>query len=240
MFHIIHWILWCCCQCSESHFSLDLTLGSVIAIPGIDGLRSKSNHVLDVQKTLGIEAARRTIIDEIRYTMSQHGVVVCCSQIWRIEKMKRLSTIKKQIKRTLSLIFFQVDPRHLFLLADCMTYRGEVLGITRHGIAKMKDSVIMLASFERTNDILFDAAAHSMGNENLLSYSSNTMCFLSSPFLFSLIHFVLCLVDNVQSVSECIIMGRTVPVGTGLFKILKRPVESKKVFETSIQTNLVY
>jgi NifU-like protein involved in Fe-S cluster formation len=65
-----------------------------------------------------------------------------------------------------------------------MTYRGEVLGITRHGIAKMKDSVIMLASFERTNDILFDAAAHSMGNMSFI-LSSNMMCCLSVSFCFS-------------------------------------------------------
>ncbi len=38
--------------------------------------------------------------------------------------------------------------------------QGEVLGITRFGIAKMKDSVLMLASFERTTDHLFDAALH--------------------------------------------------------------------------------
>ena len=36
--------------------------------------------------------------------------------------------------------------------------QGEVLGITRFGIAKMKDSVLMLASFEKTTDHLFEAA----------------------------------------------------------------------------------
>ena len=51
-----------------------------------------------------------------------------------------------------------VDARHNMLLADCMTSKGEVLGITRFGIAKMKDSVLMLASFEKTTDHLFDAA----------------------------------------------------------------------------------
>jgi hypothetical protein len=33
------------------------------------------------------------------------------------------------------------------------------LGITRFGVAKMKDSVLMLASFEKTTDHLFDASA---------------------------------------------------------------------------------
>ena len=42
----------------------------------------------------------------------------------------------------------------------CVFVQGEVLGITRFGIAKMKDSVLMLASFEKTTDHLFDAALH--------------------------------------------------------------------------------
>lgn len=43
--------------------------------------------------------------------------------------------------------------------------QGEVLGITRFGIAKMKDSVLMLASFEKTTDHLFDAALHGRTDE---------------------------------------------------------------------------
>lgn len=39
-----------------------------------------------------------------------------------------------------------VDHRHIMLLASQMTSRGEVLGITRHGLAKMRESVFNLAS----------------------------------------------------------------------------------------------
>jgi DNA-directed RNA polymerase III subunit RPC1 len=69
--------------------------------------------------------------------------------------------------------------------------QGEVLGITRFGIAKMKDSVLMLASFEKTTDHLFDAAIHGR-------------------------------TDNIEGVSECIIMGIPMPIGTGLFKIRQK------------------
>ncbi len=54
-----------------------------------------------------------------------------------------------------------IDSRHMSLLADVMTYRGEVLGINRHGISKMKDSVLSRASFECTSDHLFEAALQS-------------------------------------------------------------------------------
>ncbi len=88
-----------------------------------------------------------------------------------------------------------MDFRHTQLLADVMTYRGAVLGITRFGIAKMKDSVLMLASFEKTPDHLFDAAVHARG-------------------------------DTCRGVSESIIVGTPIPLGTGMFKLLTPPVQA--------------
>jgi len=100
----------------------------VMGTAGVAGTRVKNNNIMEVATVLGIEAARATIIEQIQYTMSQHGM--------------------------------SIDSRHTMLLSDCMTNRGEVLGITRFGIAKMKESVLMLASFEKTTDHLFDAALH--------------------------------------------------------------------------------
>merc|ERR1711920_910383 len=51
-----------------------------------------------------------------------------------------------------------VDWRHIQLLGDCMTHKGKVLGINWNGIGQMRNSVLALASFERTNDIIFEAA----------------------------------------------------------------------------------
>ncbi|GLT71996.1 hypothetical protein SLA2020_439710 [Shorea laevis] len=74
-------------------------LKEVMGTEGIDGRKTTSNHVLEVQQTLGIEAARKCIIEEIKYTMESHGM--------------------------------SIDIRHMMLLADVMTFRGDVLGITR-------------------------------------------------------------------------------------------------------------
>uniref|UniRef100_A0A672PUW8 DNA-directed RNA polymerase subunit n=1 Tax=Sinocyclocheilus grahami TaxID=75366 RepID=A0A672PUW8_SINGR len=101
-------------------------LRAVMATHGVNGNRTTSNNTYEVEKTLGIEAARSTIINEIQYTMVNHGM--------------------------------SIDRRHVMLLADLMSYKGEILGITRFGLAKMKESVLMLASFEKTADHLFDAA----------------------------------------------------------------------------------
>jgi len=77
------------------------------------------------------------------------------------------------------------------LLADVMTFKGEVLGITRFGLSKMRDSVLQLASFEKTPDHLFDAAAGMKA-------------------------------DKIEGVSEKIIMGQTMTVGTGAFQVVRR------------------
>lgn len=131
----------------------------VMGSPGIDGRLTTTNHIIEVEQTLGVEAARTSISSEISYIMSAYGI--------------------------------GIDSRHLLLLSDVMTFKGEVLGITRFGVAKMRESVLMLASFEKTTDHLFDAAVHGR-------------------------------TDAIDGVSECIIMGVPVPIGTGLFKLLKR------------------
>ncbi|KAF8433614.1 hypothetical protein BGX38DRAFT_1275957 [Terfezia claveryi] len=132
---------------------------------GIVGTHTKSNSVMEMREVLGIEAARYSIINEISYTMREHGM--------------------------------DIDPRHMQLLGDVMTYKGEVLGITRFGLAKMRDSVLQLASFEKTTDHLFDAAFHMKK-------------------------------DAVEGVSECIILGQSMSIGTGSFQVVRRLMMSEE------------
>lgn len=44
--------------------------------PGIDARNTKINHVIEVHETLGVEAARQSIIDEIHDTMRNHGMSI--------------------------------------------------------------------------------------------------------------------------------------------------------------------
>ena len=69
-----------------------------------------------------------------------------------------------------------------------MTHVGSVVGITRHGLLQLKESALMLASFEKTTDHLFDAACQGA-------------------------------VDTISGVSECIIMGSPMQMGTTMFKL---------------------
>lgn len=49
---------------------------AVMGTEGVNGCETKSNHIMEVLRTLGIEAARTCIIDEIRTTMSSHGMTI--------------------------------------------------------------------------------------------------------------------------------------------------------------------
>lgn len=69
-----------------------------------------------------------------------------------------------------------------------MACKGRVIGFTRNGVDKMKDSTIMLASFEKTTDFLFDAATQGKH-------------------------------DRMRGISEKIIVGQPISVGTGMFDI---------------------
>ncbi|KAK9891975.1 hypothetical protein WA026_017458 [Henosepilachna vigintioctopunctata] len=144
-------------------------LREVMATYGVNGLRTVSNNVIEVYNTLGIEAARETIMSEITMVMENHGM--------------------------------SVDYRHIMLLAAQMTHTGEVLGITRHGLSKMKQSVINLASFEKTADHLFDAAYYGQ-TDKINGVSENIIMGMPAPIgtgIFKLLHQPLCVDENPES-----------------------------------------
>jgi len=58
-----------------------------------------------------------------------------------------------------------VNVRHLMLVADIMTNRGEIQSIGRHGISGSKESVLARAAFEVTVNHLLDAAVHGERDE---------------------------------------------------------------------------
>lgn len=131
----------------------------------------------------------------LRYCMNTEGVdayhthtnsVMEALQVLGIEAARsKIITEIQEVTKGLS-----IDPRHMALLADVMTYKGEVLGITRFGLAKMRDSVLQLASFEKTADHVFDAG---MAGK----------------------------IDKIEGVSESVIVGKTMGIGTGSVEVVR-------------------
>lgn len=68
------------------------------------------------------------------------------------------TAIIKEAKSVLKEQGIDVDVRHLLLLADMMTVSGKVQQVGRHGVIKLKSSVLARAAFEISTQTLLDAA----------------------------------------------------------------------------------
>ncbi|KAI5166786.1 DNA-directed RNA polymerase II subunit RPB1 [Nematocida sp. AWRm79] len=99
----------------------------VLSHPLIDPTRTVSNDPLEMCRVFGVEAARTSILNEIRLVIESDGSYV--------------------------------NFRHLAILADIMTQRGIICGITRHGTNRGESGALMRCSFEETVEILLEAAA---------------------------------------------------------------------------------
>ncbi len=91
-------------------------LAEMLKVNEVDETRTTTNNIFEVQKVLGIEAARQAIIEEAKKVISEQGL--------------------------------EIDIRHIMLVADIMTNRGSIKGITRSGVTGEKESVLARASFE--------------------------------------------------------------------------------------------
>jgi DNA-directed RNA polymerase III subunit RPC1 len=120
------------------------------------------------------------------------GLRTTTNHVAEVESVLGIEAARTKIMSEIKYIFDQygmgIDYRHIMLLADLMTCKGVVLGITRFGIVDLKESILHSASFERTTDQLFEAAAKGME-------------------------------DHVAGVSESIILGMQMPLGTGAFGV---------------------
>ncbi|MEM4440131.1 MAG: DNA-directed RNA polymerase subunit A'' [Desulfurococcaceae archaeon] len=135
-------------------------LEEVMKIPGVNWRKIYTNNIHEIERVLGIEAARMAIIKEIKNTLDDQGL--------------------------------DVDIRHIMLLADIMTWTGHIRQIGRMGIAGEKPSVLAKATFETTVQKLVESAF--AGEE-----------------------------DKLLGITENIIIGQIVPVGTGIVQVFMNP-----------------
>ncbi|UCD25994.1 MAG: DNA-directed RNA polymerase subunit A'', partial [Candidatus Bathyarchaeota archaeon] len=125
----------------------------ILDVYGVDPTRTATNHIHEIAKTLGIEAARNSIIREAMGVLEEQGL--------------------------------DVDIRHVMLVSDIMTSTGDVRQIGRHGISGEKSSVLARAAFEITVPNIVEAALRGES-------------------------------DPLKGVTENVIVGQSIPIGTGL------------------------
>jgi len=131
-------------------------LASLLKNPKVESEKLYTNDVQEIARVLGIEAARNSLMNEIKQVLEMQNLTV--------------------------------DKRHCMLLADAMTMDGEIKSIGRHGLSGEKAGVLARAAFEETIKHLINAAVR--GDD-----------------------------DKLIGVTENIIVGQTVPIGTGLVRL---------------------
>ncbi|MDJ0270569.1 MAG: DNA-directed RNA polymerase subunit A' [Aigarchaeota archaeon] len=172
---------------------------------------NKLKERLDVIKVKGVRKIKRAIVKQEKdgYVIETEGsnlkevleipgidhARVETNDIYEIAEVLGIeaarNAIIKEAKNVMREQGLDVDIRHLLLLADMMTVSGAVRQIGRHGVVKLKSSVLARAAFEISVQTLMDAAARGE-------------------------------VDNLRGNVERILIGKEIPVGTGMVTLLMR------------------
>lgn len=132
-------------------------------------LEEKAHGVKGIEKTLivkeGDEYVIKTSGSNLKSVLKLEGVdqekvftndIIETSKVLGIEAGRTM--IVNELKKVMDDNGIKIDVRHIMLLADLMTFSGEVKGIVRTGITKGKASPFARAAFEETTKHLLEAA----------------------------------------------------------------------------------
>jgi len=135
-------------------------------------------------------------IDEVDKSRIYTNDVFEMYRVFGIEAAR--NTLANEILLTLSQQGILVSPRHILLLADAMTYSGEIKNVGRHGLTGEKKSVFARAAYEETVKHLINAAAFGE-------------------------------VDMMKGVTESILVGKQIALGTGRVKLTIKKEDLAKI-----------
>uniref|UniRef100_A0A7I4YH32 DNA-directed RNA polymerase subunit n=1 Tax=Haemonchus contortus TaxID=6289 RepID=A0A7I4YH32_HAECO len=134
----------------------------------VKGLPNIKRCVVQVDERHGDEFSLVAEGSDFRGILSQIGIdphhtninnAVVVAEVLGIEAAR--TCIINEILSAMEAHGIGLDRRHVMLLADVMTYRGEVLGITRNGLAKNERFCVVASIIEKTMDHLYEAAFYS-------------------------------------------------------------------------------
>uniref|UniRef100_A0AAU6SHL8 DNA-directed RNA polymerase subunit n=1 Tax=Nosema wisconsonii TaxID=3404847 RepID=A0AAU6SHL8_9MICR len=122
------------------------------------------------------------------------GSMVTSNDLNEVRQILGIEAARETILRELTMVIdgngSYVNHRHISLLADIMTMKGYLTGITRHGVNRVGVGALKRASFEETVDILLDAAINAEDN-SAEGLTENIMMGQLAPLGTGLIHVLL-------------------------------------------------
>ena len=124
---------------------LDFCVSGIPKIKNAIIIKEGSDWVI---KTMGSNFAKIMTFNEIDIKRSSTNNIHEMASVLGIEAAR--NTIIRETKITMQQQGLDIDVRHVLLVADIMTFTGEIKAIGRYGVAGMKPSVLTRAGFEET------------------------------------------------------------------------------------------
>ena len=93
------------------------------------------------------------------HTQIKTNDIIDVLEVLGIEAARNL--LLDELRKVIEFDGTYINFRHFLTLVDTMTYKGEIMAITRHGINKSNTGPLMRCSFEETVDVLTEAAVFS-------------------------------------------------------------------------------
>jgi DNA-directed RNA polymerase II subunit RPB1 len=145
----------------------------LFGVPGIKKVYlSEKKNVMKWSDSDGFQPQREWLIEtdganlseiftfpQIDHTATTSNDVVEMALVLGIEGAR--ASLMNELRAVLSFDGAYVNYRHIACLADCMTYAGNLMAVSRHGINKGESGPMLRASFEETVEVFMNSAAFS-------------------------------------------------------------------------------
>jgi DNA-directed RNA polymerase II subunit RPB1 len=111
-----------------------------------------------IMETDGSNLAEVLLYPSVDHTRTTCNDVNEMYAVFGVEGVR--SSLFFELRAVLSFDGSYVNYRHIACLADCMTYSGQIMAVSRHGINKGESGPLLRASFEETVEVFMTAAAY--------------------------------------------------------------------------------
>ena len=125
-----------------------------------DGFRTDKEWFLE---TDGTNLAEVLVYPEVCFSETRSNDVLEMFSVLGIEGAR--NSLFHELRAVLSFDGSYVNYRHISCLADCMTYGGYIMAISRHGINRSEAGPMLRASFEESVEVLMNAAAYAQSDD---------------------------------------------------------------------------
>ena len=121
-----------------------------------DGFKREKHWLLE---TDGTNLSEVITFPAVNHTTTMSNDILEMFQVLGIEGAR--SSLFNELRGVLSFDGAYVNYRHIACLADCMTFSGFLMAVSRHGINRGESGPMLRASFEETVEVFMSAAVFS-------------------------------------------------------------------------------